>query len=139
MVRACSNSTVDCTGCVAYVGILLNLMTAGYFKPVVSDITTFVVEVVALSNGGNNNNNNNGGGGGSNGGSNPSGYGPSSSNTGGGGDYSSNPCGPIGGYQLMNNSGPYIPPVTFAPNASATPTPTGTSMPSGARGKPFKP
>ena len=65
-------------------------------------------------------------------------YGPSSSNSGGSGDYSYNPCGPIGGYQLMNNSGPYIPPVTFAPNSSATPTPTGTAMPgSGARVKTF--
>ena len=118
--------------CISYVGILLDLMRAGYFKPVVSDVATFVVEVVALGNGGGGSNNNNGGGGSS---GQPSGYGPSSSNSGGSGDYSANPCGPIGGYQLMNNSGPYIPPVTFAPNSSATPTPTWTPMPgSGARG-----
>ena len=116
--------------CFSYVGILLDLMRAGYFKPVVSDVATFVVEVVALSNGGSSSNNNGGGSSGQ-----PSGYGPSSSNSGGSGGYSANPCGPIGGYQLMNNSGPYIPPVTFAPNASATPTPTWTPMPgSGARG-----
>lgn len=135
-VRVCSNGTADCTGCIAYVGILLNLMSAGYFKPVVSDVATFVVEVVALTNGGGSNNNNGG-----DSGSKPSGYGPSSSNSGGRGDYSANPCGPVGGYQLMNNSGPYIPPVTGAPgnwsaNSSATPTPTWTpmSMPgSGAR------
>ena len=135
LVRACSNGTADCSMCIAYVGILLDLMSAGYFKPVVSDVATFVVEVVALTNGGgSSSNNNNNGGGGSSG--QPSGYGPSSSNNGGSGDYNPNPCGPIGGYQLMNNSGPYIPPLTFAPNSSATPTPTGTYMPgSGARGR----
>lgn len=142
MVRACSKGTADCSMCVAYVGILLNLMTAGYFKPVVSDVATFVVEVVALSNGGSSNNNGGGGGGGK-----PSGYGPSSSNSGGTGDYNPNPCGPIGGYQLMNNSGPFIPPVTGAPgnwsaNSSATPMPTWAPAPApsaGAHGKSFAP
>ena len=59
--------------CIAYVGILLDLMSAGYFKPVVSDVATFVVEVVALTNGGGSDNSNGGGGGGSQ----PSGCGPS--------------------------------------------------------------
>ena len=106
--RSAANGTVDCTGCIGYVGILLNLMSAGYFKPTVTDISTFVVLVASLANsgggGGNNNGNNNNNGNGNNN------NGNSSSNTPPLPTPGYNPCGPIGGYQFMNSSGPYYPP-----------------------------